>query len=122
MVASGFASRGLLFTALGYAADEIPNYLTGLAESASAFAVTMLELLIAFGGITVVMGGLALLVRHRSLGRVLIYLGGGAGLLGLVVSFAYTAYKLGLDSALELAPYWVGLGMAVASRRLARGA
>lgn len=122
MVVSGYTSSGLLFTALGYAQQEIPAYLTGFAESAATLGVTILELLIALGGITVLVGGLIILIRHTRTGRVLIYLGGGAGLLGLLVSFGYTGYRLGFNQTLAYAPYWVGLAMAVASRRLAKGA
>ena len=122
MVASGYTSRGLLFVALGYAQEEIPSYLGGFAESAASLAVTILELIIALGGVTVLIGGVVILLHHSRTGRVLIYLGGGAGLLSLLISFGYTAYKLqGWEPALAYAPYWVGLAMAVAARRLAKG-
>ncbi len=122
MVLSGYVSRGLLFIALGYAQKDLPNYLTGFTANAAILAITVLELLIALGGITVIVGGLALLSHHVRTGSVLIYLGGGAGLLGLLISFGYTTYRQGLENVLLYAPYWVGLGMAVAARRLAKGA
>jgi hypothetical protein len=120
MMASGYVSRGLLFTALGVAQDKVPDYLTGYAAGASSLAITALELVIALGGFAVLLGGVAILYLHATTGRLLIYLGGGAGLLSLVLSMAYSTYRLGYDSTLQYAPYWVGVAMAVAARRLAK--
>jgi hypothetical protein len=122
MVASGYSSRGFLFLALGYAANQIPSYFSGLAADAVVLTVSVVELLIGLGGLTVLIGGIFILRHHVRTGRVLIFLGGGAGLLGLLISFGYTTFKLGLDPAGSYAPYWLGLAMAVAGRSLAKGA
>jgi hypothetical protein len=122
MLLSGYTSKGFLYTALGYAEPRVSDFLGGFAANAAILAITILELLIALGGLTVLVGGVIILSRHSSLGRALIYLGGGAGLFGLVISFGYSAYKLGgLDPVLSYLPYWVGLTMAVVGRRLAKG-
>jgi len=123
MVLSGYSSRGFLYTALGYAQPEVSNLLSGLAENLAVLAITAVELIIAFGGLSVLAGGLVILTDHATTGRVLIYLGGGAGFLGLTVSFGYSVYRLGgIDPVLSYLPYWIGLTMAVVARRLARGA
>ncbi len=123
MLASGYTSRGFLYTALGYAEPRLSDFLGGAELSAAIIAVTALELIIALGGLTVLIGGLVVLTHHTTTGRILIYLGGGAGFLGLLVSFGYSAYKLGgLDPVLAYVPYWVGLAMAVSGRWLAKGA
>jgi len=123
MVAGGYTSRGFLFTALGYAVPAISDYLKGLTANAAILAVSVLQLLIALGGVTVVIGGALILAHHIGTGRALVYLGGGTGLIGLLVSFGYTIYKLGgTGPVLAYAPYWVGLGMAVVARSLAKGA
>lgn len=123
MVLSGYTSRGFLYTALGYAQPEVSSLLSGMAENAAVLAITAVELVIAFGGMSVMVGGLAVFTGHTTTGRVLIYLGGGAGFLGLIVSFGYSVYRLGgLDPILSYLPYWVGLTMAVVGRRLAKGA
>ena len=122
MLASGYASRSFLYTALGYAAPQVSNFLSAAEADVVIFAITVVELIIALGGLSVLVGGLAILAGHATTGRVLVYLGGGAGFLGLVVSFGYSVYKLGgLDPVLSYLPYWVGLTMAVAGRRLAKG-
>jgi hypothetical protein len=122
MLLSGYVARGFLYTALGYAVPEIPRLLSGMAANVVVFAVTLLELVIALGGLTVLVGGLVILSHHTSVGRALIYLGGGAGFLGLLISFGYSVYKLGgFDPVLAYLPYWVGLALAVTGRRLAKG-
>ncbi len=122
MVASGYSSRGFLYTALGYAQPRLSGFLSGAAYGVAVIAITVLEAVIALGGLTVLAGGLVILGRHTTTGRTLIYLGGGAGFLGLLVSFGYSMYKLGgLDPVLSYLPYWIGLAMAISGRRLAKG-
>jgi len=123
MLVSGYTSRGLLYTALGLAEPRISDFLSGVAANVAVFAVAILESVIALGGLTVVIGGLVVFTHHTTTGRTLIYLGGGAGFLGLIVSFGYSAYRLGgLSPVLAYIPYWVGLAMAVSGRWLAKGA
>jgi len=122
MLLSGYVARGFLYTALGYAVPEIPQLLSGMAASLAILAITLLEFVIALGGLTVLAGGVVILSHHTSVGRALIFLGGGAGFLGLLISFGYSVYKLGgLDPVLAYLPYWVGLALAVTGRRLAKG-
>ena len=123
MVASGYTSRGFLYTALNLAEPRISDLLSGAAASVAILAVVLLELVIALGGLAVILGGLLMLTGHRTTGRVLIYLGGGAGFLGILVSFGYTVYRLGgISPVLAYLPYWVGVAMAVSGRWLAKGA
>ena len=122
MLLSGYVSRGFLYAALGYAEPRVSDFLSGAPAAAAILAITTVELIVALGGVTVVAGGIAILYAHTTVGRVLIYLGGGAGFLGLLVSFGYSAYRLGgLDPVLSYLPYWVGLALAVVGRRLAKG-
>ncbi len=121
MVASGLGTRGFLLTALGLAETEIPHYLGGLAGLAASMAVTILVLLIALGGVTVILGGLSIFAGHATSGRLFILLGGGAGFLGLLISFGYTALAAGLATAVGHPEYWVGVALAVVARRVSRG-
>lgn len=122
MLASGYVSRGFLYTALGFAVPRISDILSGLEADAVVVAITIVEVMIALGGLTVLVGGLIILVRHTTIGRALVFLGGGAGFLGLLVSFGYSVYRLGgLDPVLAYLPYWVGVFMAILGRRLAKG-
>jgi hypothetical protein len=121
MLGSGYSSRGFLYQAFGISEHYILDF-GGAASSAAVLAITVVELIIALGGLTVLIGGLAILSRHTTIGRTLIYLGGGTGFLGLIISFGYSAYKLGgLNPVLGYLPYWVGLALAISGRRLAKG-
>lgn len=121
MLASGYTSRGFLYTALGFGAQEVGNFLSGAPGSVAIIAITVVEFIISLGGITVMAGGLAILGRHTTTGRFLIFLGGGAGFLGLLISFGYSAYRLGLDPVLGYLPYWLGLALAITGRRVSKG-
>jgi hypothetical protein len=122
MLVSGYSSRGFLYLALGYAQPHLSDFLDGTALTAAIVAITMVEAVIALGGLTVVVGGAAVVARHVTIGRALIWLGGGAGFLGLLLGFGYAVYRLGgVGPVFGYAPYWVGLGLAVGGRRLAKG-
>ncbi|MDG6989180.1 MAG: hypothetical protein JRN21_07620 [Nitrososphaerota archaeon] len=122
MFGSGYVSRGFLYTALGYTEPHISTFLSGEYAGAAALAITLVQAVIALGGATVAAGGLTIITKHATVGRTLIWLGGGAGFLGLLVGFGYSAYRLGgVDSALGYLPYWVGLLMAIVGTRLAKG-
>ena len=126
MFTSGYTSRGFLYQALGYVeptlSSQISDYFSQVVANAAVLVITLLEYAIALGGLTVLAGGLVILTKHTTLGRFLIYLGGGAGFLGLLVSFGYSSYRLGLDPVLGYLPYWIGLVLAITGRRLAKGA
>lgn len=122
MLGSGYASRGFLYTALGYAEPHLSDFLNGAALSAAVVGVTALELVIGLGGLTVLAGGLIIIASHTTTGRVLIWLGGGAGFIGLLLGFGYSAYRLGgIGPVIAYLPYWVGLALAIFGRRLAKG-
>lgn len=121
MVVSGFETKSLLLTVLPYLESYINTYLSGFAGLTADSIITILSILIGLGGITVMAGGVVILTGHTSSGRLLIMLGGGAGVLGLLISFGLAVYREGLKRVLDYVPYWVGVAMAVVGRRLAKG-
>ena len=122
MLGSGYTSRGFLYAALGYTEPRISDFLSGIVAGAALLAIAALGIIIALGGVTVGLGGIIILARHSTTGRILIFLGGGAGFIGLLVSFGYSTYKLGgFGPGLSYLPYWLGLALAVVGRRLAKG-
>ena len=122
MLGSGYTSRSFLYVALGYTEPRISDFLNGMVANAAVLAIATLGFIIALGGVAVGLGGIIILTRHSTMGRILIFLGGGAGFLGLLISFGYSTYKLGgLGPALSYLPYWIGLALAVVGRRLAKG-
>jgi hypothetical protein len=120
VLASGFEAHGLLLTALGLAKGYIPRYIAGIAGLTAVVAVDIVALLISLGGFTIIVGGVLVLLGHRTLGRVLIAIGGGAGFIGLLISFGYSAFSLGLGAVLGNAPYWAGIALAACGRWVAK--
>lgn len=118
MIYSGYASHSLLYQAFG---TVVLPYLGGFAANTVSLIISVLELINALGGITVVIGGLVLISGHGRTGRIILLLGGGAGFLGLLATFGYSAYKLGFDQTLTYAPYWAGLVLVAIARRVSKG-
>ncbi len=119
-MASGLAAHNLLLFVLGFLKDKVPNYLLGLTGDFASLTIDVLVVLIAMGGITVILGGIAVLSGHLFTGRLLIALGGGAGFLGLAISIAYSTLTMGLPTIIEHSEYWIGVILAVIARSLAR--
>jgi hypothetical protein len=121
MFLGGVTSHSLALWILPMLQQEVLTRLPRPAQAGATIAVDIIALLVSLGGITVVMGGLSLLVARRTIGRTLIALGGGAGLLGLCLALGYTVYASGVGSIVDHTGYWVGVVLAVMARRLARG-
>ncbi len=122
MAIGGVANHSFLLTLLSLIEANLSNYLSGTWLYLVQLSILVVSLLIGLGGLTVAAGGVLILTRHRTLGRLLIALGGGAGFLGLLISFGYTSFTMGITSALDHSIYWVGLILAVIARRIAKGA
>ncbi len=121
MVASGFAVHGFLLSALTLVSGHVSEFLPSEVSPLIVIFLEILTGLIALGGITVILGGLALLVYARALlGRILIALGGGAGLLSFLVSLGYSMLTAGPLTLSIHAAYWTGLVFAVVARRIAK--
>lgn len=120
IVASGFAAHGFLLFVLKILNGEVVRYLPGLTGEFASLTIQVLTALIALGGITVILGGIAIILRHLFTGRLLIALGGGAGFLGLVITLAYSALVLGPSTIITHLEYWIGVVMAVIARSLAK--
>lgn len=63
-------------------------------------------------------GGAFVLARRVRVGSTLIFLGGGAGFLGLLVSLVLAVWGTGFSLIVGYAPYWVGLLLSAVARSL----
>ncbi|MDA4128077.1 MAG: hypothetical protein OK422_01220 [Thaumarchaeota archaeon] len=115
----GFGTQSFLLSLFPYIQNEAVVYLPGIASVTVSLAILVLSLLIGLGGFTVITGALALFFEHVRSGRLLIALGGGAGFLGLGVSFLYSLLVKGYPLTSEHLAYWFGLALAVGARWLA---
>lgn len=120
MFLGGVTSHSVLLWILPMLQQQVMTTLSGPTQAAASVAVYVVALLVSLGGITVALGGVSLLIKHRSVGRTLIALGGGAGVVGLAIALGYTALVNGFGSVGDHAGYWVGVALAVVARRLTK--
>ena len=124
IIVSGVTSGSILLTALGY----VDNYIGSSVGSAGQFvlqlAIGALTYLVGFGGLLAIAGGVLLLLKHGSLGRFLIGLGGGMAIIGLLFSMAEALFVTGLSAPIfhqfYFGLYWVGAILATISIYLSR--
>jgi len=116
----GFSSHSFLLDLVALAKGEIPALLSGAPGALAQTALFLLALIISLGGITVMVGGVALLYRHSTAGRLLIALGGGAGFIGLIFGVGYSLITQGLSSLSLHVYYWLGVLLAAIARWLAK--
>lgn len=125
LIASGVTSGSLLLTAAGYASNYIGPKI-GSADIVLQLAIGALTYLVGLGGILAIVGGILLLGKHGSAGRVLIGLGGGMAILGLLFSMAEALYVTGPSAPIfhqtYFGLYWIGAILATISILLSRRA
>ncbi len=119
IVASGFSAHGFLLSLLSLLNGGLPTILPGAIAFPLSITVSILSELIALGGVTVLLGGIALYRRHIFVGRLLIALGGGASFLGFLVAIVYAVVTEGVTSVDAHSQYWIGVVVAILAKRLA---
>ena len=119
IIASGFSVHGILLSLLSLVSGGIPTVLPGAIAIPLSITVSFLSALVALGGVTVLLGGIALYRRHIFVGRFLIALGGGASFLGFLLSIAFAVATQGVASVDAHSQYWIGVVVAILARRLA---
>jgi hypothetical protein len=119
MFLGGFTSHSVALWILPMLNEEILARLPSPVQTDAVLAVDAIAALVSLGGLTVVLGGVSLLLGRRSIGRALVALGGGAGLIGLSLALGYTLIVDGLGGVTSHVGYWVGVVLAVVARRFA---
>ena len=119
MFLGGVTTHGIALWILPMLNEEVLARLPPPAQTGAVLAVDMIAALVSLGGLTVAFGGVSLLLGRRSIGRALVALGGGAGLIGLSLALGYTVLVGGLGNVTSHVGYWVGVVLAVVARRLA---
>jgi len=96
---------------------ELPEY-----ENFFRTIFVIIFILAAFGGITVILGGIAISKEHLFTGRFLIIIGAGIGLITLIILFIFVAIIEGLLEAMRLLFTLQGLAviLAILARRNAK--
>lgn len=117
---SGYTSHPILLTILNYIEVHFTNLLSPSELYALKLSVSILNFLVSLGGVVVISGGALLLLGRRTSGRVLVWLGGGMGILGLLFTMGEAYYYAGFSLVVFHAEYWIGLVLATFSFLLAK--
>jgi hypothetical protein len=125
LIASGVTSGSIIITGLNYV-DTYLGPQIGSGQILVQIAIAVFTLIVGFGGLLVILGGLLLWREHGSSGRFFIGLGGGTAILGLLFSMAEALYFSGLSAPVfhqtYFTLYWIGAILATASILFSRRA
>jgi len=77
IVTSGFRTGSFLVTAASYSEAEFGSLLSAQELSTIQIALIVLIFVISFGGLLAILGGVLVLSKHLTIGKILIGLGGG---------------------------------------------
>jgi hypothetical protein len=118
LIASGVTSSSILITGLNYVDTYLGPHI-GSGQLVVQIAIAVLTIIVGFGGLLDILGGLLLWREHGSSGRFLIGLGGGTAILGLLFSMAEALFVSGFSAPIFYQPYftlyWIGAILATAS-------
>ena len=96
IVTSGYRTGSFLVTVASFSEAKFGSLLPGEALTAIQIGVLVLSFIIGFGGLLAILGGVLVIAKHVTIGKILIGLGGGLGFIGIVISvgtqFTYTAF------------------------------
>jgi hypothetical protein len=119
MFLGGVASHSIALWILPMLQDQIQAHLPAPVDEGAILAINVIAALVSLGGITVILGGISLLLGHKSIGRMLVALGGGAGVIGLLLALGYYLMVNGPEGVSSHVGYWAGVALAVVARWIA---
>jgi hypothetical protein len=119
IITSGFRTGSFLVTATNYSEAKFGSLLPGQALSAIQIGLIVLSFVIGFGGLLAIIGGLLILSKHLTIGKILLGLGGGVGFIGIAISVGYAIYVSGFSILVTHFDYWLGILVASVARYLA---
>lgn len=119
LIFSGYTSHPIILTILDYANEHFASTLTSSELYAVRLSILVFNLIVALGGVVIIGGGVLLLSRHRTSGRILIWLGGGMGVFGLLFTMGEAFYYSHFSLVIFHSEYWIGLVLATVAFILA---
>ncbi len=119
IVASGYRTGSFLVTVASFSEAKFGSLLPGEALSAIQIGVLVLSFIIGFGGLLAILGGILVIDKHSTTGKILIGLGGGLGFFGIIISVGYAVYVHGFSVLVDHVDYWIGVVIATVGRYLA---
>ena len=118
ILGSGFRTSSFLLTLLSYSSGKYATVLPYPVDFATRAALTVLGFIIALGGLSAILGGILALLKHRTIGKLFVALGGGIGLIGIGIAVGYAIYTSGPSILVTHIEYWIGVLIASVGRYL----
>jgi hypothetical protein len=119
IVTSGYRTGSFLVAAASFSEAKFGSYLPGEALTSIQIGVLVLSFIIGFGGCLAILGGVLVIAKHTTTGKILIGLGGGLGFFGIFISAGYAVYVHGFSVLVDHVDYWIGVLVATIGRYLA---
>jgi hypothetical protein len=119
IITSGFRTGSFLVTAAKFSETQFGSSLPNGALTIIQIAVLALSFVIGFGGLLAILGGILLITKHLTIGKILLGLGGGVGFIGIAISLGYAIYVSGFSVLATHFDYWLGVLIASIGRYLA---
>jgi hypothetical protein len=119
IVFSGYRTGSFLLTVASFSEAKFGSLLPGQALTAIQIALIALSFVIGFGGFLAILGGVLVIAKHLTIGKILIGLGGGLGFFGIAISVGYAIYVHGFSVLVDHVDYWIGVVIATIGRYLA---
>jgi len=119
IVTSGYRTGSFLLTAASYSEAKFGSFLSGQELSTVQIALIVLSFVIGFGGLLAIVGGVLVISKHLTIGKILIGLGGGFGFIGIAIAVGYAIYVNGFSVLVNHVDYWLGVLVASIGRYLA---
>jgi hypothetical protein len=121
MIGNVVGSSGIFGTALNIAIPYTSGYITGFLT----FILRILDYIASLGGFAVIIGAYLFFKKRKSLGKFVIRLGAGMGLIGFILLLG-TLFMEGLGSVIDFIILisqslgWIGIILAITSTIIAR--
>ncbi len=109
LVVSGYITHPILLMMLSFIDEHYASSMSAMELYFLKLAISILTSLTALGGIVVICSGVVLLLKHRTFGRILMWLGCGVGIFGLLFTAGEAFYYSHFSLASFHAEYWLGL-------------
>jgi hypothetical protein len=119
IITSSFRTGSFLVTAAKFSETQLGSLLPNGALTILQIAVIALSFVIGFGGFLAILGGILIITKHLTTGKILLGLGGGVGFVGIAISMGYAIYVSGFSVLATHFDYWLGVLVASIGRYLA---
>jgi hypothetical protein len=120
ILSSGFRTHSFILQFAPYLEQQVNSSIPYAAQVTISAGISVLSFIIALGGLAVITGAIFVFLNHLTLGKLLIALGGGFGLIGILIAVGYAVFTSGPAILITEIDYWIGIVIASVGRYVAK--